>query len=120
MRRILIAIILAAITGGLIGREIVVARNNRQRIADLQIRFDRLSVKTAEMVAMVKRGNAVSAELEKGFSEIRQFNSAIDGAIRREVEKAVYAQCIVPDSGVTLLNRHIEQGRAFLKTDKSK
>lgn len=53
----------------------------------------------------VDRGNAMGEKLEQSLAKLEANKFIVKSEVRREIEKPVYSECIVPVSGVRLWNK---------------
>ena len=54
------------------------------------------------------RSHTVEAEFLTGLNNIKVENKTYNVEVQKETEKLIYTDCKLPDSGVDLLNRHID------------
>jgi hypothetical protein len=70
----------------------------------------------AAAVALVneekKRSEEWAGRFEAKLANLRIVNRTINNEVRRETEKTVYTDCVVPESGVLLIRRSIDQANA--------
>lgn len=104
----LLALIMAGGSGMYFGYEIASARADEriQVLKDAQI--DALTAKNDQLLAEQRRANEIASRFEATLKGIRIENKTFNNEVRVEREKLVYTDCVVPDSGVDLLNRHID------------
>lgn len=60
-----------------------------------------------KMAADMKEANAHAESLEKSLTELRKRNRALNRLLDAERENPVYHSCVVPPSGVQLLNQAV-------------
>ena len=114
MRYLLIASLVSIVFGGFVGREITNAAHNRELIEEQRVEIGKLNARADEILAMVERGNNVSLGLEERLSQMKVLTMTVAPVIQKEIRQTVYAECVLPDSGVDLLNRHMAEGRTLL------
>lgn len=74
--------------------------------------LSKVRVAEAQRDAALSYANDVSSKFETKLSKLRITNTTVNQEVRHETEKTVYRDCLVPDSGVVLLNRAIGQANA--------
>lgn len=67
-------------------------------------------IKAAEAarVEAQARADEIATRFEERLNNIRIINRTINNEVRHETEKTVYTNCVVPDTGRSLLNRAID------------
>lgn len=77
---------------------------------------DALQEKVAQMEAAEKekkelqdRLDDVSARLQDALSNVRVETKYIDRVITKEIEKPIYTQCVLPDTGKVILNDNADR-----------
>lgn len=102
-----IALIMAGGSGMYFGYEIASARTG-ERIKLLQeAQIVALESKNAALLAEQQRGNQIAQDFLSSLSNLRIENKTFNNEVRIEREKLIYTDCAIPDSGVDLLNKHI-------------
>ena len=70
----------------------------------------------AAAVALVdeekRRSEEWAGRFETKLANLRIVNRTINNEVRRETEKTVYTDCVVPESGVLLIRKSIDQANA--------
>lgn len=65
---------------------------------------DRVVAQAAAQAAEDKRTNEIAGRFEKGLASLRANRAANETKVIHELAQAVYTQCVVPPSGVQLLD----------------
>ena len=88
------------------------------QIADAKAANDKLQLANAYNDAMAERekrrldaearGHTVESDFLTALQNMQVVNKTYNNEIVKETEKLVYTDCKVPDSGVDLLNKHID------------
>lgn len=55
------------------------------------------------------RGRKIESEFLAGLNGIQVVNKTYRTEVQKETEKLIYTDCKLPDSGVDLVNRHIDE-----------
>lgn len=90
------------------GYEIASSRYSRTISEIKDAHIDALEAKNELLLAEQRRGNEIAQDFLDRLSNIRIENRTFNQQVRVEREKLVYTDCVVPESGVDLLNRHID------------
>lgn len=104
----LLALMISCVAGMYFGYEVASARAQKtiSQIKDAQIQA--LEAKNELLIAEQKRGNEIAERFEDALKNIRIENRTFNNEVRVEREKLIYTDCVMPDSGVDLLNRHVD------------
>ncbi len=113
---IILAFVLTAIAaggGGLyFGHQYASAKLTAQAAADkesLVTAYNKaLEEKEARRKEAEARGRTVEGDFLTALQNLKVVNKTYNNEVVKETEKLVYTDCKVPDSGVDLLNRHID------------
>lgn len=109
-----LALSIVGVSGTYIGYQIASARGARA-IADIKnAQIEALKDRARLYEDAVKRSDQASSEFFSALKSARAANRTITTEVRQEVEKLVYADCKVPDSGAELLRRKVEQANSRL------
>lgn len=79
---------------------------------DLEIKTEQLiEIEELQAQKAAKEGELrdVSAALQESLANVRVEIVYIDKVVTKEIEKPVYSQCIVPESGVSLLRENAQK-----------
>lgn len=109
-----LALGLAASGGMYAGYEIANGRFAADKEALLQAQATALDAKNAQLVAEQRRGNEIEQDFLTKLSNIHVENKTFNNQVRVEREKLVYTDCKLPDTGASLLNRHIDEANLKL------
>lgn len=71
----------------------------------------------AKVEAADKRAEEISSRFEDKLAKLKVVNRTINNEVRREVEKQVYTDCKVPESGRAVLGRAVGIANGWLPTD---
>lgn len=104
----LIALSMAGAAGMYGGYEISSARHERDMQALKDSQISALAAKNEQLLAEQRRGNEIAQNFLAALGDIHVENKTYNREVRVEREKLIYTDCVVPDSGVDLLNRHID------------
>jgi hypothetical protein len=96
------------LSGMYLGYEIAAGRFAADREALLQAQADALKATNDQLLAEQRRGQEIATQFLTALQNIRIENKTFNHEVRVEREKLVYTDCQLPDSGVDLLNRHID------------
>lgn len=53
----------------------------------------------------VAKGNAMGAKLESALAKLEANKFVIKSEVRREIEKPIFSECVLPDSSIRLFNK---------------
>ena len=67
-----------------------------------------LQARTDQYLAAVARGDEVANRFEAALLQLKIENKTFNNEVIREVEKVVYTDCRLPDSGSDLLSRQVD------------
>lgn len=104
-----LAISVTGVAGMYAGYEIANARHARavSELKDAQIAA--LKARTDQYLEAVSRGDQVAGDFYDALRNIKVVNTSITQEVRREVEKLVYTDCRLPDSGADLLSKKVDE-----------
>ena len=91
------------------GYEIATARHAKEREALQQAQLEALKAKNEALAQANKRGDDAAINFLAALRDMRVINTTINKEVEREVEKLVYTDCNLPDSGVDLLQKHVDE-----------
>jgi hypothetical protein len=77
-----------------------------------QAHIDVLKARTDQYLGAVARGNEVADRFEAALKGVRIEHKTFATEVRREVEKQIYIDCKLPESGIELLRKRIEAANA--------
>lgn len=99
---------IVGVSGMYAGYEIANARNAQviSQIKDAQI--EALKARADQHREALARSDQVSTDFFNALKNLRVVNKTITAEVRHEVEKLVYTDCKLPDSGAELLLRKVE------------
>ena len=104
----MLALSAVGVTGMYAGYEIASARN-AEVLADLKdAQIVALKARASQYEEAVKRSDQVSTDFFTALKNLHVVNKTITAEVRHEVEKLVYTDCKVPDSGAELLGRKVD------------
>lgn len=67
-----------------------------------------LQARTDQYLQAVARGDEVANRFEKALQSIKIENKTFNNEVQREIEKVVYTDCRLPDSGADLLSKQVD------------
>ena len=76
---------------------------------DMGLRSDRIRRKDAE-----SKGNQIVDDFISRLDNLKVVNRTFNNNMKTETQKLVYTDCKLPDSGVDLLNKHINEANLIL------
>lgn len=104
-----VALSVVGVSGMYVGYEIASARNAKV-VADIKTaQIEALRARAVQYEDAVKRSDQVSVDFFTALKNLRVVNKTVTAEVRHEVEKLVYTDCKVPDSGAELLRRKVDQ-----------
>lgn len=116
---VLIAIGTAGTAGLYGGYEIATARHMADQQKLVEAYAEAANAQKAALQQAIARGNESSTEFLKELRGMRIVNTTINKEVQTEVQKLIYTDCVLPDSGVDLLQRHVnEVNLRLLESDK--
>ena len=65
------------------------------------------------------RGNLVEKDFMGRLSNLKITNTTIHQTLKQETQKLVYTSCVLPDEGIDLLNKHINEVNLRLVSEGS-
>lgn len=98
---------LAGLSGMYAGYEIANGRFAKDQLAMAAANTTALQAKDAALQAAYANSNEVSDTFLKALKSIRIVNKTFNNEVQREVQKLVYTDCKLPDSGMAILSQHI-------------
>lgn len=69
---------------------------------------DALKERDARLKELQAKGSTIEGDFLAALKDIQVVNRTYNNEIVKETEKLVYTDCKLPDSGVDLLNKHID------------
>jgi hypothetical protein len=101
------------------GYEIATARLAREQHKLDQAYADASNAQKEALKQAVQRGNEAGAIFLAELRGMRVVNTTINKEVQKEVQKLIYTDCNLPDSGVDLLQRHVDEvNLRLLESDK--
>lgn len=90
------------------GAKIADANHADEILALKNAHIHALQARTDQYLEAVKRGDDVANRFETALRELKVENKTFNNEVIREVEKVVYTDCRLPDSGADLLGRQVD------------
>lgn len=103
-----ISLLIAATSGMYGGYEIANARYQKEVVELKDAHIQALQDRTDQYLEAVRRGDQVSNDFFDALRNMKVVNTSITQEVRKEVEKLVYTDCRLPDSGVDLLKKKVD------------
>ena len=107
---IAVAVVLLAtsgLSGMYAGYEIANGRFAKDKLDMAAANTEAMRAKDAALQAAYANSNEVSDNFMKALKSIRIVNKTFNNEVQREVQKLVYTDCKLPDSGMAILSQHI-------------
>lgn len=98
------ALVLAAIIGGIFGAGYKTATKVYQARADAAL-VQQLETEKKLVAETIARNQVVSEKLQTALGNVEVVDHYIIRRVTKEVEKPVYKECIVPSTGVDVINQ---------------
>lgn len=96
------------------GYEIASARHARQMLALQQAQNQALEAKNQLLLQAQARADEIAGRFQTALDQLRVVNKTFNNEIHREVEKTVYTDCKLPQTGAALLNQHVDAVNAAI------
>lgn len=96
------------------GYEIANARHAGQMLAQQQAQNQALEAKNQLLLQAQARADEIAGHFQAALDQLRVVNKTFNNEIRHEVEKTVYTDCKLPQTGAALLNQHIDAVNAAI------
>jgi hypothetical protein len=101
------------------GYEIATARHADDQKKLLQASADTADALKEALKEARQRGDDATGVFLEELRGMRVVNTTINKEVQTEVQKLVYTDCVLPDSGVELLQRHVDMvNMRLLESDK--
>lgn len=109
-----LALAMTAAAGMYGGYEIASARYFREQQEIKDAHISALEAKNALILVEQRNANRISDEFLAALGNIKIENRTYNQEIRTETVKEIYTDCMLPDSGADMYDRHIEAGNLRL------
>lgn len=106
---IICAVLFAALSGSFFFGRHVEGLENAQALEKQRVEMQ------AKIDTETDRRNEISARFEQKLDNIKIVNTTINNTVRHELEKQIYTECKLPDSGVQLINDNADKLNAVRK-----
>jgi hypothetical protein len=90
------------------GSNIEAGRSAKREEALKDEQIQTLKAKDIAYQQQVERSNQISEQFETRLSNIKVVNKTFTKEVRQEVEKQVYTDCQIPDSGIAILQKRFQ------------
>lgn len=110
----LFSIVAAGGTGLYFGVVIQRGWDAADKVAMANAYGDALKERDARLKELQAKGNTVEGDFLTALRNLQVVNKTYYNEVQKETEKVVYTDCKVPDSGVDLVNRHIDDANLRL------
>lgn len=104
----LFAILSAGGTGMYFGYQIADAKASNDKLQLASAYNDAMAEKEKRRQEAEERGHMVESNFLTALNGMQVINKTYYNEVQKETEKVVYTDCKLPDSGVDLLNKHID------------
>lgn len=104
----LVAVLGSGCSGLYFGYEIAQGRFSTEKLEMASAYNLALAEKEARRKEAEDRSHLIESQFITGLKDIRVVNTTTYQRVEKETEKLVYTDCKVPDTGVDLLNKHID------------
>jgi|GEM_PF-5318830 hypothetical protein len=101
-------------TGAYFGYGWAAAKNTSNQLALVAAQNTAINAKDALIASLQASGNKIEGDFENKLGNLHVTNTTVQQQIRTETQKLVYTDCKLPDSGVDLLNKHIDDVNLIL------
>lgn len=107
------------VAGLYFGAQIERGRTAGTLLAIQNAHIETLKVRTDQYLGAISRGDEIANRFENSLKALRIENKTFNTEVVREVEKQVYIDCKVPQSGMDLLKRRIEAANAQISQTRT-
>lgn len=105
----LLAILCAGGTGMYFGYEVANGRFADERVQMATAYGDAMKERDKRLKELQASGSLIEGNFLTALRNMQVVNKTYYNEVQKETEKLVYTDCKLPDSGVDLLNRHIDE-----------
>ena len=111
---VLLLIVISGLVGLYFGYHYAKGEYSADKAAMLTAYNTALEESQARRKEQEDKGNLIAKDFMGKLAGIKVVNNNYHTTLQKETEKLVYTDCKVPDSGIDLLNKHIEESNMVL------